>query len=265
MIRSRYFTVALAVALFGGAALTFGDVRERYMQWEVHQKDRPQPPVVDPGHPGTQDKPGKAPSDAVVLFDGKSTDALQQSNGQPIGWRITEDGALSTVRGKGGAQSKQAFGDIQLHVEWRTPDSQAQRSGQGRGNSGIFLMGKYEVQVLDNKGNETYPDGMAGSIYGQFPPLVNAGRGINQWQTYDIIFRRPHFNDDGSLKKPATVTVLHNGVVVQDNQELLGPTRHKARTNYSKHADKLPIVFQNHGEEAHYRNVWVRELGPRND
>lgn len=265
MIRKTYFTLALAGVALGGAALAIGDVRERYMQWEVHQKDRPQPPAVDPGYPGTQERAGKAPSDAVVLFDGESTDALQKAGGGEVGWRITDEGALSTVRGKGSLQTKQAFGDIQMHVEWKTPESQANRSGQGRGNSGIFLMGRYEIQVLDNKGNKTYPDGMAGSVYGQFPPMVNPGRGIDQWQSYDIIFRRPHFNDDGSLKQPATVTVLHNGVLVQDHTEILGPTRHKQRTEYSAHPEKLPITFQNHGEEAHYRNIWVRELPPRDN
>ena len=126
-------------------------------------------------------------------------------------------------------------------------------------------MQKYEIQVLDNKDNETYPDGMAGSLYGQFPPLVNAGRGIEKWQSYDLIFRRPHFNEDGSLKKAARVTLLHNGVLVQDNQELMGPCIHKNRTAYKAHADKLPIHIQNHGQIVHYRNIWVRELSPRDD
>jgi hypothetical protein len=251
---------AMSTVVLGGAALFASDTREQYMKWEVHDKDRPLPPVVDPGYPGTQERTGKAPSDAVVLFDGKSTDALEKTNGEPVGWRITDDGALATVRGKGSIKTKQAFGDMQLHVEWRTPESQAGRSGQGRGNSGIFIMGRYEIQVLDNKGNDTYADGMAGSIYGQKPPLVNAGRGINQWQTYDIIWHAPKFDGEGKLVEPAYVTVLHNGVVVQAHQEVLGPTRHKARTDYSAHPEKLPIVFQNHGEEAHYRNIWVREL-----
>lgn len=266
MIRRSYFTLALAGAVLGGSALALAGITDankaRYMKWDVHQKDRPQPPVVDPGYPGTQERPGKAPSDAVVLFDGSSLDAFHNGKGEPAGWEITEDGSMVRVGRKGGATTKQAFGDMQLHVEWKTPPSQANRSGQGRGNSGIFIMGKYEVQVLDNKGNETYPDGMAGSVYGQFPPMVNAGRGIDQWQSYDIIWRRPHFNADGSLKKPATVTVLHNGVLVQDHQQLMGPTTHKRRTSYSAHPDKLPITFQNHGEEAHYRNIWVRELPP---
>ena len=266
MIRNRYFSLALVCAVVGGAVLTYANAQqERYMKWEVHQKDRPQPPVVTPGTPSTQEKVGTAPSDAIVLFDGTSTDAFHKGNGDPIGWAITDDKALSTVRGKGGCVTKQSFGDIQLHLEFRTPESQAQRTSQGKGNSGIFFMGKYEIQVLNNYNNETYPDGMAGSIYGQFPPMVNPALDINQWQTYDIIFRRPHFNEDGSLKKPATVTVLQNGVLVQDNQELMGPTTHKKRTQYKAHPDKLPISFQNHGEECHYRNIWVRELPPRDN
>ena len=265
MKQTRLAVAALVAVVFGSAAYVGADVRERYMQWEVHDTNRPLPPVVDPGYPGTQDKTGKAPSDAVIIYDGTNTDALHKGNGEAVEWRVTEDGALATVRGKGGAQTKQAFGDMQLHVEWRTPESQANGKGQGRGNSGIFIMGKYEIQVLDNKGNDTYADGMAGSIYGQCPPMVNAGRGIDQWQTYDIIWRAPKFNDDGSLAKPAYVTVLHNGVLVQDHQEVLGPTKHKQRTEYTKHEAKLPIVFQNHGEEAHYRNIWVRELEPKQD
>jgi len=255
---------ASGALLLGGVALTLADVREEYMKWEVHDPNRPLPPVVAPGQPSTQEQVGTAPSDAIVLFDGKSTDALSKdNNGEPVGWRITEDGALATVPRAGNIQTKQAFGDMQLHVEWKTPSSQAERSGQGRGNSGIFIMERYELQVLDNKDNNTYADGMAGSIYGQTPPLANVGRGIDQWQTYDIVWRAPRFDADGNLVKPATITVLLNGVLVQDHTEVLGPTKHKVRTEYTAHADKLPLVFQNHGEEAHYRNIWVRELAPR--
>lgn len=267
---SRYFGLAIgfatAAVVLGGATLVIADANKLYMQWDVHQKDRPQPPVVTPGTPSTQDKVGTAPSDAIVLFDGTNKDAFHNGKGGELGWKILEDGALSTVnRSTGGCVTKQAFGDIQLHVEFRTPESQAKRTGQGKGNSGIFLMGKYEIQVLNNFNNETYPDGMAGSLYGQCPPMVNPARDINEWQTYDIIWRRPHFNEDGSVKTPAYVTILQNGVVVQDNQELLGPCVHKRRTAYKAHADKLPISFQNHGEECHYRNIWVRELPSRDN
>lgn len=260
MKRSNYFTFAIAgLAVVGAATLVTGDARERYMQWDVHDKDRPQPPVVDPGYAGTQEKTGQAPSDAIVLFDGTKTDAIQ------CNWPINEAGELVITQGKGGFKSTEAFGDVQLHLEWMAPESEAKNEGQGRGNSGIFFMSTYELQVLESKGSKTYPDGMAGSIYGQFPPLANPGRGIGKWQTYDIVFRRPHFNEDGSLKKPARITAFLNGVLVQDNQELMGKASHKVRTGYNKHADKLPLTLQNHGQTVHYRNIWVRELSPRDD
>ncbi|MGB1124665.1 MAG: 3-keto-disaccharide hydrolase [Phycisphaeraceae bacterium] len=260
MPRSRMFTFAIAgLALAGAATLVTGDAKERYMQWDVHDPNRPQPAVVDPGHPGTQDATGKAPSDAIVLFGGTKTDAIQTK------WPVNDKGELVITKGTGGFKTSQAFGDIQLHLEWMAPESESKNSGQGRGNSGIFFMSQYELQVLDNKDNKTYPDGMAGSIYGQFPPLANPGRGIGKWQTYDIVFRRPHFNEDGSLAKPARITAFLNGVLVQDNQELMGRATHKKRTGYNKHADKLPLTLQNHGQTVHYRNIWVRELEPRDD
>lgn len=255
---SKYFNFALAgVVLAGAATLVVGDARERYMAWEVHDMERPQPPAVDPGHPGTQDATGKAPSDAVVLFDGTKTDAIQTK------WPVNEAGELVITKGTGGFKTSQAFGDVQLHLEWFVPESEAKNSGQGRGNSGIYFMGQYELQVLETKENKTYPDGMAGSIYGQFPPLANPGRGIGKWQTYDVIFRAPRFNEDGSVKEPARITALLNGVLVQDNQELMGRASHKKRTSYKAHADKLPLTLQNHGQTVHYRNIWVRELDPR--
>lgn len=260
MKHSKLATFAFAgVVLAGAATLVVGDARERYMAWEVHDMDRPQPPAVDPGYPGTQDATGKAPSDAVVLFDGTKTDAIQTN------WPVNDNGELVITQGTGGFKTTQAFGDIQLHLEWFVPESESKNSGQSRGNSGIFFMSQYELQVLETQENKTYPDGMAGSIYGQFPPLANPGRGIGKWQTYDVIFRRPHFNEDGSVKKPARITALLNGVLVQDNQELMGRASHKTRTGYKAHADKLPLTLQNHGQTVHYRNIWVRELEPRDD
>ena len=286
MKRFGYFSLAAAGMLCGAIAVSQADqqagkdshqahehsdghgagasnTRELYMQWEVHDGERPLPPVVDSGFPGTQERTGQAPSDAIVLFDGSSTDAFVGRNGGEIGWIIDDDGNLVVQRRTGQITTKQSFGDIQLHVEWMVPADQGERTGQNRGNSGIFLMQRYEVQVLDNKDNNTYADGMAGSIYGQAPPMVNPGRGLGQWQTYDIIFRRPRFDDDGNLVRPAYLTVLHNGIVVQDNTEVLGPTRHRARTEYQAHADALPINIQDHGEPTHYRNIWIRELPPR--
>jgi hypothetical protein len=260
MKQFKYFTFAFAGVLLAGAATLVADsAKERYLAWDVHDKDRPQPPVVDPGHPGTQDATGKAPSDAIVLFDGTKTDAIQ------CNWPVNEAGELVITQGKGGFKSTQAFGDVQLHLEWFVPESEAKNSGQSRGNSGIFFMSTYELQVLESHGSKTYPDGMAGSIYGQFPPLANPGRGIGKWQTYDIIFRRPHFDEEGNVIKPARITALLNGVLVQDNQEIMGRASHKVRTGYKKHADKLPLTLQNHGQTVHYRNIWVRELEPRDD
>lgn len=257
---SKYFTFAFAgLALAGAATLVVGDARERYMAWDVHDNDRPQPPVVDPGHPGTQQATGQAPSDAVVLFDGTKTDAIKTD------WPVNDNGELVITQGTGGFASTDRFGDIQLHLEWMAPESEAKNQGQNRANSGIFFMGQYELQVLDSKASQTYPDGMAGSIYGQFPPLANPGRGIGQWQTYDVVFRRPHFNQDGSLKKPARITAFLNGVLIQDNQQLMGPAAHQTRTRYRAHADKLPLTLQNHGQTVHYRNIWVRELQPRDN
>jgi len=263
MIRSKTFAAALTGVVLGGAVMVAASAREYYMQWQPHDEKRPLPAVVEPGYPGTQEQVGKAPSDAIVLFDGSSTDAFEKANGEPIGWKIDDQKTLVIVKDTGGIQTKQSFGDMQLHVEWLIPESQAVETGQNRGNSGVFIMNQYEVQVLDCKDNVTYADGMAGGLYGQFPPLVNAGLGIDKWQNYDIIFRRPVFNEDGTVQKPAYVTVLHNGVVVQDNQELMGPCVYKKRTDYKLHADKLPLGFQNHHQIVHYRNIWVRELPPR--
>jgi hypothetical protein len=158
--------------------------------------------------------------------------------------------------------SARAFGDVQLHIEWATP-SPARGSGQARGNSGVFLMGRYEVQVLDSYQNRTYPDGQAAAIYGQYPPLVNASRPPGEWQTYDIVFRRPRFDANGALVSPARMTVFHNGVLVQDDVELTGPSGHQSRPPYERHADRLPIRLQDHGDPVRFRYIWVRELPER--
>lgn len=261
MNRSALSATAIGAAvILGGAALTLAGVHEEYMRWEVHDMDRPLPEVVTPGNPSTQEQVGSAPSDAVVLFGaGSDLSAFTNAKGEPAAWDVFDD-YFVVKKGAGPLVTKQSFGDMQLHIEWMIPGVEANRTGQNRGNSGIFIMKKYELQVLDNLGNDTYADGMAGSIYGQRPPMVNAGLGLDQWQTYDVIFRRPHFDDEGNLTKPATITVLHNGVLVQDHTEILGPTRHKRRTEYSAHEDALPFTLQDHNEPTHYRNIWVREL-----
>jgi hypothetical protein len=207
----------------------------------------PEPKVVDPG------PPGGPPSDAIVLFDGKSLAAWEGGDQ----WLV--DDGVATVQG-GGIQTKQGFGDIQLHVEWAAP-IQVEGEGQGRGNSGIYLMHNYEIQILDSYNNATYYDGQAGALYKTMPPLVNACRPPGEWQTYDIVFRAPRFDADGHVKVPARVTVLHNGVVIQNHTEVKGTTYWDESPRYTAHADKMPIHIQHHGNPVRFRNIWVRELG----
>lgn len=226
--------------------------------WEIHDLERPKPTVIDPGTPGTEDQPGRPPADAVVLFDGTSLDAWQTPEGEPAKWKVA-DGYFEVVPGEGGIQTRQGFGDVQLHIEWAAPDPPV-GEGQDRGNSGVFLMNQYEVQVLNSYENETYADGQAAAIYGQYPPLVNAMRAPGEWNTYDIIFHRPRFDEDGAVTDSATVTVIHNGVLVQDHEVLTGPSGHHARPPYAAHADALPISLQDHDHPVRFRNVWVREL-----
>jgi hypothetical protein len=227
-------------------------------KWEIHDPNRPLPPVVDPGGPGTPEAPGRPPSDAIVLFDGKDLSRWRSEKGGPAGWKV-EKGYTEVVKGVGGIVTEQAFGDCQVHVEWAAPAVVA-GDGQGRGNSGVFLMGLYEIQVLDSYENRTYADGQAAAVYGQTPPLVNASRPPGQWQTYDIVFEGPRFTATGTLRRPARVTVFHNGVVVQHATELTGPTAHKARPPYAPHPDRLPLMLQEHGNPVRYRNIWVRAL-----
>lgn len=225
------------------------------LQWPVHDRTRPQPPVVTPGPAGP---PVAPPSDAIVLFDGRSLGSWTDAKGQPAKWKV-ENGYMEIVPKTGGIRTSQGFGDCQLHVEWMAP-SPARGTDQDRGNSGVFLMDLYEVQVLDCYGNTTYPDGMTAALYGQYPPLVNACRPPGEWQTYDIVFHRPRFDKDGQVLAPARMTVFHNGILVHDNDVLTGPTAHKARPPYALHADRLPISLQDHDHPVRYRNIWLREL-----
>jgi hypothetical protein len=169
------------------------------------------------------------------------------------------DGYMEAVKGSGSVRTAQGFGDCQLHVEWAAP-TPAVGSDQDRGNSGVFLMDTYEVQILDSYENKTYADGSAAAIYGQFPPLVNACRRPGEWQTYDIVFHRPRFDGSGALVSPARMTVFHNGILVHDNDELTGPTAWKARPPYKAHADRLPISLQDHSHPVRFRNIWIRDL-----
>jgi len=209
------------------------------------------------------DRQAPAPSDAVVLFDGTDLSKWRSEDEGMASWPV-EDGAMAAI-GKGeDIFTIQPFGDVQLHVEWAAP-APPRGKGQGRGNSGIFLMGLYEVQVLDSYQNDTYADGQAAAIYGQHPPLVNACRPPGQWQSYDIVFRRPRFLADGTLSTPARMTVFHNNVLVQDGAVFLGPTMWLQHLPYKPHLDKLPISLQDHGNPVRYRNIWVRELREWNE
>jgi len=214
----------------------------------------PVPVKINPGKTNTD-----PPSDAIVLFGGNDLNMWESmKSGGFAEWEV-KDGAFTVVKGTGGIRTKQSFGDMQLHVEWSAPD-EIVGEGQGRGNSGIFLMGKYEVQVLDSYESKTYSNGQAASIYKQSAPLVNAMRGPEEWQVYDIIFKAPKFDGNGMLTSPATVTVLHNGVVVQNHFTIRGPSEYIGIPNYKAHEDKLPISLQDHGNPVSFRNIWVREL-----
>jgi hypothetical protein len=226
--------------------------------WKIHDPDRPVPPVVDPGTASTQDSPGHAPSDSVVLFDGKDLSKWAATDGGAAKWKV-ENGYFEIVPKTGYIHTREAFGDCQLHVEFAEP-SPAKGEGQDRGNSGVFLQGLYETQVLDSYQSKTYADGQAGAIYGQYPPLVNASRPPGQWQTYDIVFHGPRFDKDGKLLRPARETVFHNGVMVQDNVELSGPTANGKRPPYERTPEKLPLALQDHNHPVRYRNIWIREL-----
>jgi hypothetical protein len=226
--------------------------------WEVHDRKRPQPPVVAPAEPSTQEKAGKPPSDAAVLFDGSSLSKWQGADGNEAKWKV-ENEYLETAKGTGNIQTKQEFGDVQLHVEWMTPAG-TEGKDQHRGNSGVFLMGQYEIQVLDNHGSETYPDGTAGGAYGQYPPQANALRPQGQWQFYDIVFHPPVYEGE-KVAKPARATAFVNGVLTLDDVALLGPTKHGELASYPPtHPKTGPVALQDHGAPVRFRNIWVREL-----
>ncbi|MCC7014127.1 MAG: DUF1080 domain-containing protein [Planctomycetes bacterium] len=217
--------------------------------WKVHDIERPAPAVVTPGL-------GAAPpSDAVVLFDGKDL-SQWRSGDQPAKWKVEQ--GYAEVNGTGTIETREEFGDCQLHVEWASP-AKVESGSQGRGNSGVFLMGRYEVQVLDSFDNRTYSDGSAASMYGQFPPLVNACRKPGEWQSYDILFKAPRF-EGAQLVAPAMLTLIHNGVVVHHGQAFLGATRHREVATYEPHGPADRIALQDHGNPVRFRNIWVRRL-----
>ena len=224
--------------------------------WVVHDPFRPQPHQIDPGTISPRNNPGTPPSDAIVLFDGSNLDAWENNKGGAPKW-VLGDGYFECMKKSGTIRSKQKFGSVQLHIEWAAP-SEVKGSSQGRGNSGVFLAGLYEVQVQDNYDNLTYPDGQASSLYGFRPPRVNVTRPPGEWQAYDIIFEMPEFKD-GKLLKKAKITVLHNGVVTQHGVEIPGILGHKKTQPYREHGPGH-IQLQDHGNPVRYRNIWVREL-----
>ncbi|HEY6214620.1 MAG TPA: DUF1080 domain-containing protein [Vicinamibacterales bacterium] len=221
-------------------------------KWHIHDPARPQPKVVAPGA-----TVGMPPADAIVLIGGRDDlGAWRQRDGGPATWKIA-NGVAET--GKGIIQTKQEFSDFQLHVEFATP-SVVKGDSQDRGNSGVFLLGAFEIQVLDSYQNRTYADGSAAAMYGQYPPLVNASRPPGEWQSYDIVFTAPRFTQAGALEKPAIVTVLHNGVVVHNATPFWGPTAHRKIDPYTPSLTKGPIALQDHGNPVRYRNVWIRPI-----
>ncbi len=227
-------------------------------KWRVHDDTRPRPRVVEPGPDAAS-----APADAVVLFDGSNLSAwVMAKDKSPADWILGEGycEVPPKKQGVGGAlETKQEFRDFQMHIEWAAPAEVKLRS-QGRGNSGIFFPGGFELQILDSYDNKTYADGQASALYGWKPPLVNASRRPGEWQTYDIIFEAPRWDENGELVKKAYVTVLHNGVLTQHRQAYLGNTQHKKVATYNKVVEKGPIQLQNHGDPVRFRNIWVREL-----
>lgn len=261
-LRRAFFAVP-ATSLAFITTLVTGNAADNREVWE------PVPPVVNTVTV-TDDLAGAVPADAIVLYDGTDLDAWHTAEGeQAANWEISE-GVATVRRGLGTIKTRAAFGDIQLHVEWR-PDAVIEGSSQSRGNSGIFLQSQYEVQILDSWDNPTYVNGQAGAVYLQHAPLVNAARPPGQWQSYDIIFKAPRFGADGSLVAPAYVTVLHNGVLVQNHAEIQGATYtptpvYSVRCmpyGQSREQDcsaKMPLTLQDHGQVVSYRNIWVREL-----
>lgn len=246
MIHKAILVISFSCALFSLQTMAQGDPKLTEI-W------KPEAPLVTPGKTAAD-----APSDAIVLFDGKSLSAWVSEKGGAAAWTIA-DNAMTVKPGSGGIKTKQGFGSCQLHIEWRAPEV-VKGEGQGRGNSGIFLMEQYELQVLDMYNNKTYSNGQAGSIYKQAIPLVNASRKPGEWQTYDILFTAPEFYEDGRVKSAARITVLHNGVLIQNNTTIWGGTQYIGIAKYEKHASTLPIMLQDHGDLVSFRNIWIRPL-----
>src|SRR5579859_458927 len=262
-------TTVCAVLSFGSSCFAahvgsafYGDAPDEHHPWAIHDQNRPQPQLVVPGTFSSQEEPGKPPSDAIILFDGTDLSKWEADEGEGIATKwVVKNGAMECVPGSGYIRTKNQIGDCQLHVEWAAP-KRVQGDSQGRGNSGVFLMGLVEVQVLDNYNNPTYADGFAASVYGVNPPLANALRPPGQFQTYDIVFRRPIYKDSKAVD-PGSVTVFENGVLVQDHTMLEGGTGHMARSKPGPFPETGPLKLQDHGNPVRYRNIWYRPLPPR--
>ena len=255
----REFAGVLLITLLIVAASAFAAAE--VTKYAVHQMDRPRPAVVTPA-----EVVGQPPSDAIVLFDGTDLSQWEKDDGTDAKWDIVDNDYMIVPKKAGSIRTKESFGSCQLHVEWRIPEGiPAEVRGQSRSNSGVFLMGRYEVQVLDSytddnyQTNQTYADGQAGALYGQHPPMVNACRPAGQWQSYDIAFMRPLFDENGNVVRKARVTVFHNGVCIHNNLEIEGTTFHKRKAAYSPHGEG-PIGLQDHGNPMRFRNIWIREL-----
>jgi len=270
-MRTHYLALMLcAGTLLASAALAdtgspfYGDPPDENHPWAVHDRNRPQPPLVAPGTPSTQQQPGKPPSDAIILFDGTAASLdkweADKPGHEPTKW-IVKDGAFQCVPGSGYVRTKEQFGDCQLHIEWAAP-GKPEGESQGRGNSGVFLEGLMEIQVLDNYNNPTYADGFAASVYGINPPMANALRPPGEYQVYDITFRRPVYKD-GKVLDPGHVTVFLNGVCVQECTALEGPGGHMRRSHAGPFPAAGPLKLQDHGNPVRYRNIWYRPLPPR--
>lgn len=242
----HYFILLLVISIMKSAQAQDAKDPKATEVWD------PEPKVVTPGL-----SPHNPPSDALILFDGKNLDAWVDKNGEKPKWKV-ENGEMTVVKGTGDIRTRQTFGDIQLHIEWRTP-AVVESEGQGRGNSGIFFQDHYELQVLDSYKNRTYANGQAGSIYKQTPPLVNACKGPGEWQTYDVVFTAPKFNEDGSLKSAGRITVFHNGILIQNNTEIQGTTEYIGKPRIVSHGNGS-LRLQDHSNPTSFRNIWVREL-----
>jgi len=271
---SHYGVLASSTLLFFGL---MGALSSVYAQTITPETTELYVPLAQVSPGATTSEP---PSDAIVLFDGTHLDAWQKMQlwvggampdvvrnlknfipGKEMPapeWTI-EEGAMQVAAGTGAIETKQSFADVQLHLEWMAPVAQG-KSGQGYSNSGVFFMGLYEVQILNSYENETYNNGQAASVYKQHIPLVNASRPAGSWQSYDIVFMAPRFSEKGTLVSPARITVFHNGVLVQNNVELLGPTVYIGAPHYTPHPEKMPLALQDHGDPIQFRNIWVREL-----